>query len=72
TSDGAVVRMQAENMLHEPNLVHLKGKVEIRTYWSGQPAERCVVLRADEAVYHVDTGEIEPQGNVSVRPAVER
>lgn len=68
TTQGAQVRLSAQSMLKEPNLVHLKGNVEIRTWWVGQTYERTWVIRADEATYHVDTGEIDPQGNVTARP----
>jgi len=72
TENGAVVSMRAEEILREPNLIHLKGKVEIRTWWVGQPYSRNVTLRADAALYHVETGEIEPLGSVTVRPVRER
>jgi lipopolysaccharide assembly outer membrane protein LptD (OstA) len=68
TTQGAEVSLSAQSMLREPNLVHLKGYVEIRTWWAGQTYARAWVIRADEAVYHIDTGEIDPQGNVTARP----
>ncbi len=43
-----------------PSVIQLKGEVEIR--WRG------MILRADEAEYHEDTGEIEARGNVRVKP----
>lgn len=56
-----------------PSVIHLKGSVEIRTPVCTGTAEpgkwTCdgsVVLRADEADLHEDTGEIEARGNVKV------
>ncbi len=60
-----------------PSVVELKGDVEIRTrvcVMQGKAAAKksalvCdgeTVLRADEAVFHEDTGAIEAQGKVSV------
>ena len=72
TESGAMVSLRAQEILREPNLIHLKGQAEIRTWWVGQPYTRAVVTRCDEALYHVDTGELEPQGKVSVRPVRER
>jgi len=70
TDSGAMVSLRAQEILREPNLIHLKGNVEIHTWWVGQPYTRSVVTVCDEAVYHIDTGEIEPQGKVSVKPVV--
>ena len=64
-SQNASYRMSAENMAYELWVVHLKGKVEIslsrgdKRYW---------MLRADEADFHIDTGALEPRGNVSLLP----
>lgn len=69
TEDGAFVKIRAEQMLREPNLIHLKGKVEIQT-WLVRPSQS-LILTADEATYHVDTGEVEASGNVRVRPVRE-
>lgn len=41
-------------------LVRLRGEVEIKT--------DSVTVRADQAVYHKDTGEIEATGNVRIAP----
>ena len=41
-------------------LIRLSGNVEIKT--------KGIVLMADEADYHMKTGEIEPRGNVHVMP----
>jgi lipopolysaccharide assembly outer membrane protein LptD (OstA) len=45
---------------HNTGLIRLTGKVEIRT--------KGTVLTADEADYHMGTGEIEPRGNVRLMP----
>jgi hypothetical protein len=58
-----------------PSVVELKGSVEIRTPVC-LPGKRkgeliCdgeTVVRADEATFHEDTGEIEARGNVTVTP----
>jgi hypothetical protein len=48
--------------------VELKGRAQIRTTLCGHevPNRKMVVLRADTAIYHEDTGEIEANGNVHV------
>ena len=61
-----------------PSLVELKGNVEIRTpvcVKTSKTASKMThicdgetVLRADEAVFHEDTGEVEARGNVTVTP----
>ena len=62
-----------------PSLVELKGNVEIRTpvcIHRDKAASRNValvcdgetVIRADEAVFHEDTGEVEARGRVTVTP----
>jgi lipopolysaccharide assembly outer membrane protein LptD (OstA) len=71
TGNGTFVKMRAEEMVREPNLIHLKGKVEVQT-WLVRPSYQSVLLTADEAVYHVDTGEIEASGNVRVRAIKEK
>jgi hypothetical protein len=56
------------------SLVHLQGNVEIRTccVWNQSSGENSnvrsgyVILRADEADYHEDTGEIEARGTVRI------
>jgi lipopolysaccharide assembly outer membrane protein LptD (OstA) len=60
---------------HYPSVVHLSGAVEIKTPVC-IPAGRnnsmvCdgeMVVRADQADFHEDTGRIEAHGNVSVTP----
>jgi lipopolysaccharide assembly outer membrane protein LptD (OstA) len=58
-----------------PSNVYLSGGVEIKTPvclpvgQNGEPVcDGMMVLRADEAILHEDTGEIEAHGNVSVTP----
>jgi len=61
-----------------PSLVELKGNVEIRTpvcikrsKTAGKMTHICdgeTVLRADEAVFHEDTGAVEARGAVTVTP----
>jgi hypothetical protein len=58
-----------------PAVVQLKGKVEIRTpvCLAGKRKGELIcdgetVVRADEATFHEDTGEIEARGNVTVTP----
>jgi hypothetical protein len=62
-----------------PSTVELKGSVEIRTpvcISTGKPASKRIVsvcdgetvLRADEAVFHEDSGAVEARGSVTVTP----
>jgi len=75
---GREVRMTANEIARigeYPSAIHLKGGVEIRT-----PAclpvgkngklicDGVMILRADEATYHEDSGQIEAQGSVTVVP----
>src|SRR5579863_1712746 len=75
---GRQVRMTADEisrMGEYPSAIHLKGGVEIKT-----PAclpvgkngklicDGVMILRADEATYHEDSGQIEAQGSVTVVP----
>ena|SRR5690349_7834929 len=69
TTDGALVNLSADNMQRGRSVVELKGNVEIHTRWVGEVSYRDWVMHADEAVYHVDTGEIEAHGKVTVTPA---
>ncbi|MGO9256996.1 MAG: hypothetical protein ACLQU1_11930 [Bryobacteraceae bacterium] len=69
----SVAAMEIEIGLPYPSVIHLKGSVEIRTpvcvvtgpgnAWT---CNGSVVLRADEADLHEDTGQIEASGNVKV------
>lgn len=55
-----------------PSLVHLSGSVEIKTSVcvqttsAGQVCDGYVVVRAEKAELHTDTGQIEASGNVRV------
>lgn len=62
------VSMSAENMAREASILHLRGNVEVKT--APRPGEdgQFLLLRADEADFHIDTGAVEPRGNVSLRP----
>lgn len=58
-----------------PTVVYLKGNVEVKTpvcpLVGKKPAKACdsyMVLHADAAEFHEDTGQIEAHGNVSVVP----
>jgi hypothetical protein len=58
-----------------PSVIRMKGDVEIRTpvcFQTGKGAETScygyTIIRADEAEYHEDTGEIEAHGKVTVVP----
>jgi hypothetical protein len=76
--DGWENRLSArsiERAVEYPGIVYLKGEVEVRTPVcrpSGQrQSKSCdtyMVLRADEAELHEDTGRIDAYGNVSVVP----
>jgi lipopolysaccharide assembly outer membrane protein LptD (OstA) len=52
--------LAAVSMTQEGDVFHLKGAVEIRT--------DTVLLKADEASYNHETGEIEAHGDVKVTP----
>ena len=54
------VSLSAARIDQDGSVVHLKGNVEIR--------RTGLILRADEADYRKDTGEIEAKGNVRVSP----
>jgi lipopolysaccharide assembly outer membrane protein LptD (OstA) len=54
------VTFAARHIESSGDLFQLRGNVEINT--------DSLILRADRADYHWDTGEIEPRGNVHVRP----
>jgi lipopolysaccharide assembly outer membrane protein LptD (OstA) len=61
--------LSIERMVKFPAIVHLKGSVEIATKVgvSDAPVSLMImVVRADEADYHEDTGEIEARGNVQM------
>jgi len=65
--------MEIDRGTQYPSVIHLKGNVEIRTpvCVAAGPgtALACagyVVVRADQADLHEDTGEVEASGNVRV------
>ena len=72
------VRLSALNIEHGvdyPTVVHLSGKVEIKTPVCVTVGEKkelvCegeMILRADEATFNEKTGAIEAHGNVTVIP----
>lgn len=67
--------LNIERGVHYPSIVELKGKVEIQTpvcVPAGKDSKlTCdgeMIVRADEAKLHEDTGEIEAKGTVVVTP----
>ena len=64
--------IQAENIERPvtfPSIIQLKGNVQISTKITAQESPvrlLIMVVRADEADYHEDTGEIEARGSVQV------
>ena len=68
------VGLRARSMEREPSYpgtVHLKGDVEIKTpvciaQPTGQVCAGYVVVRADEADFHEDSGQIDARGKVTV------
>ena len=69
----AVAALEIERGFPYPSVIHLKGKVEIKTpvciATGAGNALRCngyVVLRADEADLREESGEIEARGKVTV------
>lgn len=62
------VSMSAENMAREASMLHLRGSVEIRTAPRPGEPNQFLLLSADEADFHIDTGAIEPRGNVRLQP----
>jgi len=57
--------LAANRIERDASTVQLSGNVEIRLRPSASDRD-VMVLHADEAVYHRDTGEIVPHGNVRV------
>ena len=74
TSDHVVVDMAANSMETDSSpsttIVHLKGSVEIRMRWAYGSPER-MVMHADAADFHEDTGQVEARGNVTMTPVKE-
>jgi lipopolysaccharide assembly outer membrane protein LptD (OstA) len=72
TGAGARVSLQADDIergTSYPSVIRLKGNVEVktRTVVQQEPLSLMImVVHADEADYHEDTGEIEARGNVHV------
>ena len=71
----AALARSIEHGAEYPAVIHLKGDVEIRTrqcFPTGKGTEtKCygdTIVRAYEADYHEDSGEIEARGNVRVTP----
>jgi lipopolysaccharide assembly outer membrane protein LptD (OstA) len=71
----SVRALNIERPLNYGGIIHLKGDVEIRmpTCVPGaKPGElNCngeIVIHADEADLHEDTGQVQPRGNVTVTP----
>ena len=71
----SVQALSIERGLHYGDVIHLKGAVEIKTpvclavgKKGALVCEGAMILRADEADLHEDTGEIEARGNVRVTP----
>jgi lipopolysaccharide assembly outer membrane protein LptD (OstA) len=69
----SVAAAQIERGPQYPSIIHLKGDVEIRTpvrVATGTGTELAcagyVVLRADQADFHEDSGAVEASGNVRV------
>jgi len=56
----AVVSITAAEAQPDIRILRLKGRVEIKT--------STMLIQADEAEYHGDTGEIEARGNVHIKP----
>ena len=70
----AAVKSKAREDRFRPHssIVHLRGNVVVKTDCSlplrgAAAAPVCLVLRADEAEYHEDTGQIEASGTVRVK-----
>jgi len=68
-----VAALEIERGAEYPTVVHLKGSVEIRMAvcvvtgpGSTQVCKGYTVLRADEADFHEDSGQIDARGNVRV------
>jgi lipopolysaccharide assembly outer membrane protein LptD (OstA) len=71
----SVQAINIERGMRYGEVIHLKGNVEIKTpvcLAAGKKGalvcEGAMILRADEADLHEDTGEIEARGNVRVTP----
>ena len=62
--------MNIEHGVEYPTVIHLSGKVEIKTpVCVKQICEGYMILHADEATFNEATGVIEAHGNVTVIPS---
>ena len=73
----ALTALSIERGAHYPSVIKLQGNVEIKTpvcLRVGKKSELVcdgdMIVRADEAEFHEDTGQIEAHGNVSVTPLI--
>jgi lipopolysaccharide assembly outer membrane protein LptD (OstA) len=64
TPDGPNISLTATAIQRQASIVQLRGNVEIRT--------RDMILRADEANYNQNTGEIEADGSVRIKLEAQR
>jgi hypothetical protein len=71
----ALTALSIERGVAYPSVIRLKGNVEIKTPVClpvGKKGELIcdgeMIVRADEAQFHEDTGEIQPSGHVTVMP----
>jgi hypothetical protein len=71
----ALTALSIERGVEYPSVIRLKGNVEIKTPVClpvGKKSELIcdgeMIVRADEAQFHEDTGEIQPIGHVTVMP----
>ncbi len=69
----AMSMTQQESAGKTAHVIRLKGNVEVRitvcrANGTSTSCDGSVVIKADEADYNVDSGEVEPRGNVRVTP----
>jgi hypothetical protein len=55
----------AHNIQHEGGVTHATGNVQMRITPIPEGEDR-TVIRADEVIYHMDTGEIETRGDARI------
>jgi len=60
SDDPITVTLEANSIQSEPEVTQLTGNVEIHT--------SKLVLLAEQAVFHAETGEIEASGNIHIAP----
>lgn len=64
------IEREAPSVSWQLAVVHLKGHVVVRipfAQFGGEPSKtQYVIIHAEEADYHEDSGQIEPRGNVRV------